>query len=171
MSRESDVEAVDRFMGVSKTLIGPAPEFGPTKFSRRGAYENCARWALADDLGIASGAELLFVARPAAEHSISLIWRQRKVFRLDLVSHNECKPNPYFARSLGLPSRVCGPHAHNWEHNRAYILSQDDWEIPCREPLPPQVRRFDQAWPWLADRLQIVLTSEERKFELPSALV
>jgi len=170
VSRQSDIDVVDRLVAASKALIGPPPEFGPTNFSRHGNYENCASWALADDLGIATGAELIFVARPRGEHSVSLIWRQRKVCRLDIISYEECESNPYFARDMNLPHRVCGPHFHAWEHNRAPILAQDEWELPCRAPLPPQIRRFAQAWPWLADRVNIVLTSEERMFELPAVL-
>jgi hypothetical protein len=171
MTRQADVDTIDRFLAAGKRLVGDAPEFGPTNFSRKGAYENCARWPLVDDLGIASGAEFLFVARARGEHSVSILWRQRAICRLDLVSPHECKSNPYFARDLDLPARVCGPHVHLWKHNRAHVLSQTSWDLPCRDPLPPQVRRFGQAWPWLADRLHIVLTSEERTFGPPEALV
>ncbi|THD43880.1 MAG: hypothetical protein E7774_11895 [Bradyrhizobium sp.] len=171
MSRQTEVEAVDRLLLGDKRLSGAAPEFGPTNFNRRGRYENCARWPLVDDIGVANGAEFLFVARAAGEHSISVLWRQRPIYRLDIVGREECKPNPHFSQGLGLPSRVCGPHVHTWENNRAHVLSQTVWDLPCREPLPPQVRRFDQAWLWLAGRLNVVLTSEERVFQLPMALI
>ena len=171
MTRQADVDAVDRLIEMEKRLSGSPPEFGPTTFSRRGVYENCARWPLVDSLGIANGAELLFVARARAEHSISLVWRQRPICRLDLVSSDECKSNPPYARDLGLPPRVCGPHFHAWEHSRAHILAQDAWELQCRQQLPPQVRRFDQAWLWLADRIHVVLSFEERSFEPPAALI
>jgi hypothetical protein len=171
VTRQSDVEAVDSFLAAGKRLGGEAPEFGPTNFSRKGAYENCARWPLVDELGIAIGAEFLFVARARGEHSVSVLWRQRPICRLDIVASNECKSNPYFARDFNLPARVCGSHFHAWEHSRAHILSQHGWELPCREPLPPQIRRFEQAWLWLADRLHLVLSVEERSFELPEALI
>lgn len=43
--------------------------------------------------------------------------------------------------------------------------------MPAREPLPVQVRKFEQAFPWLAQRINLVLSSEQREFELPSSLV
>ena len=69
------------------------------------------------------------------------------------------------------PARV-SVRKSTWEHNRAHAIGQQTrWDLPCREPLPPQVRRFDQAWLWLADRINLVLTVEQRKFEIPAELL
>ncbi len=84
---------------------------------------------------------------------------------------DECEQNPLWAQALGLPPRVCGPHFHTWQHNRLQVLRRERWELPCREALPPQVRRFEQAFPWLADKMNLVLTPEHREFEVPAELV
>lgn len=47
----------------------------------------------------------------------------------------------------------------------------EKWELPCREPLPAQIRRFEQAFPWLADRMNLKLTAEQRTFDIPRQLV
>jgi hypothetical protein len=172
MARIQEVEAVDRFLADEKRLNGSPPEFGPSHFGRRGdLHETVAVWPVEDARGIVAGGEICLIWRPVGNFSVSLIFRSRAVARLDFTAPNECKSNPIWARTLGLPAQVCGPHIHDWRHNRDHILAQAMWDIPCREPLPPQIRRFEQAWPWLADRLNLVLTPDQRLFELPRKLI
>jgi hypothetical protein len=83
----------------------------------------------------------------------------------------DCEFNPIWAADLGLPPRVCGPHFHDWQHNRHHVLRSERWELPCREALPPQVQRFEQAFPYLAAKMNLVLTPEQRGFDVPAELV
>lgn len=103
--------------------------------------------------------------------SISVIFNRQAVARLDFVPALDCEYNPLWAERLGLPPRVCGPHFHSWGHNREHVLTQEEWDLPCREPLPPQIRRFEQAFAWLADRINLVLTADQRDFDIPKELV
>jgi hypothetical protein len=169
-----DVAAVDAFLADSpKQLSGPPPEFGAATFHRRGDYEWKAVWPIADSLGVVMTGQRRFVVRPGLllGPSISVIFDREAVARLDIVPAQECELNPLWAAALGLPPRVCGPHFHSWEHNRDHVLATEEWELPCRELLPPQVRKFDQAFPWLAARVNLVLTPDQRRFEPPSRLV
>lgn len=170
-TRITEIESVDLFLQEEKHLSGPPPEFGATVFHRHGRYETAAIWPVADRHGIVTSGQIRFVLRDHVERSVSLIFAGQAITRLDLVAPDICEPNPDWARSFGLPGIVCGHHCHSWDHNRDHVLSQPTWDLPCREPLPPQVRRFDQAWPWLAQKINLVLTREQREFELPADLL
>jgi hypothetical protein len=167
------VEAVDAFWADIKQLAGPPPEFGASKFNREGQYEREAIWPIADSVGIVTTGQLRFVVRPGLQlgPSISVIFNRQAIARLDFVPPDECESNPLWASQSGLPSRVCGPHFHSWEHNRHHVLVQERWELQCREALPIQVRRFEQAFPWLADKMNLVLTPDQRQFDVPAELV
>jgi hypothetical protein len=170
----ADVAAVDAFWAEpQKQLSGAPPEFGDSKFYREGGYGREATWPIADSHGIVTTGQLRFVVRPGLSlgPSISVIFNRQAIVRLDFVPMEECESNPTWAASLGLPPQVCGPHFHTWEHNRPYILRRERWELPCREALPVQVRRFEQAFPWLADKMNLVLTPEQRRFDVPQELV
>lgn len=170
----SEVAAVDSFIAdASKTLYGAPPEFGPTTRFHRGVYEWDAKWPIADGLGIVTTGHLRIVVRPGLSlgPSVSLVFNRQMVSRLDFAPATECETNPLWARALNMPPRVCGPHFHGWEQNRSHVLKEKEWHLPCREPLPPQIRRFDQAFPWLADRINLVLTPGQRQFSLPVQLV
>lgn len=170
----ADVAAADAFWkDTPKALSGPPPEFGVSTFYRDGAYAREAVWPIADSLGIVTTGQLRFVVRPGLQlgPSISVIFNRQAIARLDFVPPQECEPNPLQAASLGLPARVCGPHFHSWGHNREIVLAHERWELWCREPLPPQIRRFEQAFPWMADRMNLVLTPEQRNFDIPRELV
>ena len=126
----ADVAAVDAFLADGpKSLAGPPPEFGVGLFHRQGVYEWRANWPIADSLGVVGPASLRFVIRPglALGPSISLIFNRQAVARLNFVPTQECESNPLWAAMLGLPARVCGPHFHSWEHNRAHVLTVKEW--------------------------------------------
>jgi hypothetical protein len=166
----AEVAAVDAFWADQpKTLAGAPPEFGASTFYRDEAYARECIWPIADSLGIVTTGQLRFVVRPGLQlgPSVSVIFNRQAVARLDFVPMAECESNPLWAADLGLPSQMCGPHFHSWEHNRGYVLRRERWELPCREALPVQVRRFEQAFPWLADKMNLMLTPEHRSFDVP----
>lgn len=169
-----DVEAVRQFLADKpKTLAGPAPEFGATTFHRNNVYEWDAKWPIADSLGVITSGQLRIVLRPGSGlgPSMSVIFNRQMVTRLDFDPPEICETNPLWAAEYALPPRVCGPHLHGWEPNERHVLETEDWELPCREALPPQIRRFEQAFPWLCDRINVLLTPEQRLFSLPGQLL
>jgi hypothetical protein len=169
----AEIAAVDAFFAdTPKSLAGPPPEFGVGNFYRGGAYEWRANWPIADSLGIIGPGALRAIVRPgqALGPSISVIFNRQAVARLNFVPARECESNPLWAAAVGLPPRVCGPHFHAWEHNRFHVLETEEWQLPCREPLPAKIHKFDQAFPWLAARINLVLTPDQRRFEPPPQL-
>jgi hypothetical protein len=158
----ADVAAADSFWADNpKTLAGPPPEFGVSSFYRDGEYAREAVWPIADSLGIVTAAQLRFVVRPGLQlgPSVSVIFNRQAIARLDFVPPQECESNPIWAEPLGLPAMVCGPHFHGWEYNRPNVLSRERLALPCRESLPVQIRRFEQAFP------------DQRSFDVPAELV
>lgn len=104
---------------------------------------------------------------PPGFPSVSLIFRKMLVERVDLVPQEECKLNPHWAARFGVPARVCGPHGHHWPDNRDHLLTDAPWGLPCRRPLPPNLRRLPQVLPWLAGKLTINLPDDWREFDVP----
>ncbi|MGG3812351.1 hypothetical protein ABEV34_11965 [Methylorubrum rhodesianum] len=164
---------MDAFLADPKTLYGDPPEFGPTNFHRNSFAEWQANWALADSIGSTDDGQIRFVARPYGLFSISVIFKSLNVARLDFEDPNVCEANPHWARGLGVAPRVCGPHFHRWTLNRQHVLvlGAGICELPAREALSPQIRRFEQAFAWLAEQVNVTLLPEQRLFELPVTLV
>jgi hypothetical protein len=173
MATEAEVAAVDRFLAMPKSLYGPPPEFGASSFVRAGQQEWQAVWPLADELGVVTSGQLRIVARPVLDKgtTITLVYNRQCVARLDLSPPDECERNPSWAWRFDLPAKVCGFHFHDWNTNRAHVLATGKWDLPCRSPLPAQIRRFEQAFPWFAAKNNIRLTAEQRQFEPPGRLV
>ena len=171
MATAAEIAAVDAFLADPKTLAGSPPEFGPTTFHKKGGYEWAATWPMQSSQSVVETGQLRFVARGYGLFSIAVILKSQGICRLDFEDPDDCHANPHWAGSFGLPAVVCGPHCHTWEHNREHILNSGQWQLPAREPLPVQVRKFEQAFPWLAQRINLVLSSEQREFELPPSLV
>jgi hypothetical protein len=169
----SAIDDVDRFLADEKRLYGAPPEVGPTKFHRKGQQEWSAVWPIEDKLGVVTSGQLRFVIRAGSDQrpTIAVIFKGQCVSRLDFVPIAECEANPPWAEAIGVPASVCGPHWHPWVRNRSHVRDQERWDLPCREPLPVQIRRFDQAFPWLAAQINLVLTPDQRTFELPRSLL
>lgn len=166
-NRLAEIQQIDRFLSDEKRLYGAPPEFGPSNFHRRRNPEWTAVWPVEGSSGAVDVGQLRIVVRLGEERpSIALTFRGQCITRLDFVPADECEDNPPFAVKYGLPSRVCGPHIHPWETNRNHLTEHELWDLPLREPLPPQIRRFEQAFPWFADRIKLTLKPEDRKFEL-----
>jgi hypothetical protein len=164
-NRTSEVVAVDDFLAdQGKSLQGESPPW----IVGRDGIEWTAIWNIQDSLGVVS-AHFRFRLDPQhrSRPSISLIYRSNRVWRVDIESTTVCKPNPLWAASIGAPARVCGSHCHSWPDNRSHILSQELWDIPCRRPIPAQVRRLPQAVSWLAQQVNLVLGFEQRGFDVP----
>jgi len=169
--RAQDIALVDAFLARPKILSGAPPEFGPKPRGKEASWE--AAWPVANIDGIveAGSVRVRYAPASAEPFSILLVYREQCVYRLDHVEEDVRHSNPYWGRALEAPAMVCGPHVHTWALNRDHVLRQDSWEIPCRLPLQQQIRRFDQAFPWFADQVNLALRPDERNFDLPHELV
>jgi len=162
--RPEDIEEVDSFLAVPKTLEGGHPPWTEST----GPNQIHAIWNIADDVGIVR-AHLRFRVSPMhpGTPSVSLVFEGNAVYRLDLEDDATIKRNPPWAAQFGLPAYVSGSHVHCWEHNRQHIQETGRWELPCRHQLNPQLRRVPQALAWMADRVGIHLEHEQRGFDIP----
>jgi hypothetical protein len=165
-SRTSEIAAVDAFLLEPKRLRGDRPQWFQSADRMKEIH---ATWGIEDSLGI-ERAQLRFRchSRNRSFPSVSVIFRSKAIWRIDIVPQNECKYNPVWARKVGLPATICGPHGHEWPDNRYHISFEHvTWDLPCRRPMPPGVRRLEQAIPWLADRIALQLNAEQRGFDVP----
>jgi hypothetical protein len=159
-----DTDLVDQFLERPKTLRDGLPEWQKSAWSG----EMTAIWILRDDLEVEVGQiRFKYPRNSNISPGLSLILRGNAIWRVDLVPEDECKFNPHDAHVFGLPPRVCGPHEHCWADNRDYVRSNGFTKIPYRRPLTPQLRHFGQILPWLASRITLELTPEQRKFDKP----
>jgi hypothetical protein len=100
--------------------------------------------------------------------SVSLIFRNNPVWRIDIDAAANAHWNPYWAHSLGLDPVVRGPHAHERRDNRGHVLNIfPEWDMPCKRPIPKSIRRLSQALPWFATRINLELKPEQRGFDVP----
>jgi hypothetical protein len=125
-------------------------------------------WNIHDSLDIVR-ATLRFRCplRARAWPSMSLVFRGNAIWRIDLVAPGAWKPNPAGAAALGLPPHVWGSHSHTWYDNRDHLLSQDQWGLPYRRPLPVAIRRLPQAIASLAADVNLLLEPDQRGFDVP----
>jgi len=171
-NRKIEVTLADEFLADAKSLFGAPPEFGPKRVGKKGSLWE-AIWPIANSIGIVESGQLRIVFTPASDKpfTISLVFRGNSISRIDFVADTICHSNPLFARCFELPPNVCGPHFHSWGHNREHILLNQSWELPCREPLPTRIHRFDQAFPWFAEKVNLTLSPDQRQFCPPRELV
>jgi len=173
--RKDEVAAADRFLSDKKSLHGPPPEFGLKQNSRRKKGESAweAIWPVANSLGIVESGQIRVVSTPASDKpfTIAIVFRGNCLARLDFVAQTICHGNPLFGSTLGLQPTVCGPHFHDWGVNKEHVARNQIWDLPCREALPAQVRRFEQAFPWFADKVNVILSPDQRRFGPPEQLV
>jgi len=169
----ADIAEIDEFIARPKWLDGPHPDWKNSGFFKKRQPEYEAIWSIKDDLGIIGKGQLRFAFRPwnRLYPSISIIYGQKSIARLDFEDGTKCEFNPLWCAASGLPARVCGNHIHKWEDNREHIAGQDRWDLPCRTPLPAQVRKLPQGLCWLADYANIRLDPDQHGFDIPQGIL
>jgi len=171
--RLRDIELVDEFLADQKTFSGSPPEFGPK--NQRGGKVHMweAVWPIANSLGIIESGQLRTNYCPASDRpfTLNIIFRRNCIYRVDFVNESISHNNPPWARDLGYPPRVFGPHVHAWSANRAYLESSDLWDLPCGAPLSASIKHFDEAFEWLANEVKIKLGVDDRQFTAPEGLM
>lgn len=171
MSRASRLAAVlevDAYLAATKSLSDALPHWTDSHAGGRWG----ASWPIQDEHGIfEEGNRLVFSGRrdDASQFSISLMYRNERVQALDLVAPGRSKPNPPDAgRLFGLPSKVSGPHAHEWRHNRHIALQDRLGRLPYRCPTPKLMTRLPHALAALAQAVNLTLTAEQASFDVPA---
>lgn len=160
-----ELAEVDGFLSESKSLSASLPIWEES--SRNGRIQ--AIWNIEDEHGI-SLAHLRFGVwvNWRDQPSVSVIFRNQPICRLDIKSPDVCEDNPLEAMHLDLPAKVCGSHFHSWPDNRHYVAKNGFGKLPVRRSVAPQLRSVEQMLPWLADEIGIVLSQEQRMFRGPT---
>ena len=171
-SLQTEVDLVDAFLRERKQLHGAPPEFGEKK--RGGATRRIweAAWPISDSVGVVAGGELRLNLSPASDKpfSLSVIYRDNCIYRLDYVDKTISHLNPVWAAKLNVEPRVFGPHVHDWFMNRQHILETGNWNLDCRMPIPDEIEDYQLALPWLAEKINLTLGPTSRSFALPEVL-
>lgn len=163
MLSEEDILEIDKFLSSQKTLTIEMPIW--TRSSRPNEHE--ARWPIENESGI-SIAHVIFRFNNNGQISISLIFRNKPIWRLDIVDENESKPNPPDAHFYDLPSVIVGNHEHQWKDNKEFIRINGLGKLPYRRPLQPQIRQFRQAMGHFMDEINVETDRNTWQFDLPS---
>jgi hypothetical protein len=159
------VSEADAFLVQAKVLEGPPPEWGAS--TRDHEYQ--AIWPVADDLGAVRASLRFRLPKASSEFpSLSLVFANNPIYRVDIQPNEVCEPNPPWAAKLKLPPKVCGSHVHRWEDNRQFVLDSGKWELPARRPVENSLKRVEQMLPWLCDATGISLAPDQRNFDIPS---
>lgn len=154
---------VDQLLAAEKTLQGyPAWQDGhPTDFR--------IRWPLlvGDSISTAYLALTSSRSTPEVRFSIALIY-QACIARVDYLPDYEWHDNPLDRASLLGGSRMFGPHVHAWQDNRHLATAATlPKALDCARALPPQMRKWDQAFRWFCKEVNITL-GHDQMIDLPS---
>lgn len=108
------------FLAAMKWLCG----YQPTWSSRSRRNQMVGIWPIMEEGRDESRAYLVFslFGTSLDEPSVSLIYRNWEVCRLDVKPKNVQDANPDYALKFDLPKVVFGTHIHLWEYNREYVL-------------------------------------------------
>lgn len=161
---QAELDEIDDFLGQPKTLSGPHPTWTASTYNG----ELQATWGILNSAGVRVGALRFTCWDDRSEPSVVITYRDKGIWRVDVVERTVCKPNPYGAQFLGLPAMVCGSHHHAWPDNRSYVERQGFGKLPFRRELQ-NVRRLEQALLELAAAINLTLSDEQRGFDVPRA--
>lgn len=162
---QEEIYKINRFLeSKQKTLEGLGPDW---KVTPRGDFQ--AIWSIVEENGLVRSHLRFRVSRNYVEFpSISLIFGDKNVSRVDLVEASACELNPIEAARLGLPSRVCGPHFHCWGDNRDIVQRTANWQnLPIRRPINDNITSLTQLFLWFCNEINITITSDSKKFVEP----
>jgi len=145
---------VNRLLAANKTLSGQA------EWREGNPGDMRIRWPLLVWSSISEAALHLtaFAISPGLRFSIALVYRV-SIARIDFVPDYEGHTNPLNRiGSLGA-YRIRGPHYHAWADNRHLATAAAlPRELKCARALPPQIRRWEQAFRWFCDQVSIDLS-------------
>lgn len=80
------------------------------------------------------------------------------VWRIDFDPPDKGHPNPIDRIGILGEGMVFGPHFHSWQDNRHLATRAAlPRELSCARTLPPQIRRWEQAFRWFCGQTGISL--------------
>lgn len=103
--------------------------------------------------------------------SVSLIYRDKPVCRVDVLPKYISDKNPPEASRFNLPEIISGPHIHPWKYNEFYVLDHlpaNEWHIPIKIAISARTRTPGQILACICHHCRIAFVSEQRSFDWPS---
>lgn len=163
-------EEIDNFLVASKSLKGTEPIW-----RENGRPDQLdAKWPILEANDV-SRAHLTFRFNRVStgEPSVSLIYKGKKVCRVDIKWPTDVDGNPLQAAEFGLPGEVRGSHVHKWEYNRKYVLESlppDEWEIPIKEEISQSTQKLGHLLAFICDTCGVSFTPEQRELSPPDKM-
>ena len=159
---------IDDFLTCDKWLVGSHPIWR----ENGRADQLDAKWVI-EETGNVSNAHLAFrYNRVSTEQpSVSLIYKRKKVCRVDVKPQDESDGNPMQAAKFDLPPRVFGTHVHLWKYNREYVLDclpPNEWEIPIKSEISQSAQQLGHILALICSECNIQFTPEQRDLNPPS---
>ncbi|MBW7921988.1 MAG: hypothetical protein H3C51_07795 [Rubellimicrobium sp.] len=161
-------DEADVFLAARKHLDGPQPVW-----RQNGQLDRLdASWPIHEESGISRAYLAFRVNRiSSGAPSVSLIFRQKPLCRVDIMLPDEEDVNPLQAGALGLPGVVRGTHIHRWRNNRDYVLDvlpPDEWEIPIKDEVSRATQTLSHAVAMICNECEIDFTPEQREVTVPA---
>lgn len=152
--------AVDQLLAARKTLSGIAEwKRGNPDHEFRAVYPVLAEGeSLEASLNMTAYPGQPVEGSPDCRFMIGL-FLPKCVWRIDFEPHTEAHPiPPDRVHLLDGVYMVRGPHYHAWADNR-YLVKRASLpsELKAARALPPQIRRFEQAFRWFCDQTRIIV--------------
>ena len=163
---EQTLIEIDQFLAdPDKILADPQPNW----VHQTGYHDWQLTWPVSEETtGITRASLKLRIPENDFWHpSISLIFRDCIVMRLDKIPDTEKKSNPMEAQTLGLPAEVSGTHIHDWADNRDMVLRRQSWQLPIRRAIDDRLRQINDMYFWFCDRVRIRKQDDSRRLDLP----
>jgi hypothetical protein len=159
---DAECDEVDAYIASYKTLDGLMPDWRDHH-----GRDFQVRWGIRDAADIEQS-ELCITSDRKAEHiSFVALYRQKMIYRLDLVPTDERHDNPFGAAALKLPNFVTGPHVHGWVECREYVRLNGFGSLPYRGQIAGLVETITDGLAWVAQDLNIHASPEQRVCHLP----
>ena len=163
--RAAEIAEIDAFLALPKRLSNDVPQWTP---AQRGFD---ATWIVEDHLGVAVALLRLNCRRSSSPSpTFLLLHRQRLVWLTELESPPRPHPNAPWAKEIGLPPIISGPHEHNWPDNKGHLASlvPPAWDLPARRPLNPAAAwSLPAALASFAQAINLTINSSQESFDVP----
>lgn len=161
-------DEIELFLCATKNLAGPQPIW-----RENGTFNRVdGKWPIDEESGLSRAYLAFRVNRISTNQpSVSLIFQEKAVCRVDIKPIDEADGNPPQAVHLGLPGQVYGPHIHRWQHNRKYVieaLPPNEWGIPIKEGISATTQTLGHILAMICSQCDIGFTPEQRDLCLPN---
>ncbi len=154
-----DIHRIDLFLDAEKRLSENEPGWFTMQNGRW-----ASTWPVIDVHGVTLGSLSFRVDPKYPDYpSVSLVYGERSVCRVDLAPPTMIKLNPPWA--LGLSPTVAGNHVHSWRDNRDRVLATGVWTLQARREVEHAVKRVPQMLRWFADHINLTLYGSQYGFE------